>query len=148
VNSRHVKNLPGRKSDVADCQWLQYLHSVGLPRASFRPEQAVCAVRSVLRHRERLVRIASSYVQHRQKALEQMNLQLHHVISDITGVTGIAIIEAILKGERDPAVLVKMRDKRITASAKPSPTLWSAITCASTCSLCVSHYRLTGSARI
>lgn len=118
VNARHVKNVPGRKSDVADCQWLQYLHSVGLLRASFRPEQAVCAVRAVLRHRESLVRIASSYVQHMQKALDQMNLQLHHVISDITGVTGIAIIEAILKGERDPAVLAKMRDKRVKASGE------------------------------
>ena len=102
VNARHVKNVPGRKSDVADCQWLQYLHSVGLLRASFRPEQDVCAVRSVLRHCESLVQIASVHVLHMQKALDQMNLQLHHVISDITGVTGIAIIEAILKGERDP----------------------------------------------
>jgi len=116
VNARHVKNVPGRKSDVADCQWLQYLHSVGLLRASFRPEQAVCAVRSVLRHRESLIQIASIHVQHMQKALDQMNLQLHHVISDITGVTGIAIIEAMLKGERDPAVLSKMRDQRIKAS--------------------------------
>jgi transposase len=111
-------NVPGRKTDVSDCQWLQYLHSVGLLRASFRPEQAVCAVRSVLRHREGLVQIASTHVQHMQKALDQMNLQLHHVISDITGLTGTAIIEAILKGERDPAVLSKMRDRRIKASAK------------------------------
>jgi len=118
VNARHVKNVPGRKTDVSDCQWLQYLHSVGLLRASFRPEQAVCAVRSVLRHRAGLVQIASTHVQRMQKALDQMNLQLHHVISDITGLTGTAIIEAILKGERDPAVLSKMRDRRIKASAK------------------------------
>jgi transposase len=116
VNARHVKNVPGRKSDVADCQWLQYLHSVGLLHASFRPEQAICAVRSILRHREGLVRMASMHVQHMQKALDQMNLQLHHVISDITGLTGTAIIEAILKGERDPAVLSKMRDGRIKAT--------------------------------
>jgi transposase len=117
VNARHVKHVPGRKSDVADCQWLQYLHSVGLLRASFRPEQAICAVRSVLRHRESLVQMASMHVQHMQKALDQMNVQLHRVISDITGITGIAIIESILKGERDPAVLAELRDKRIKASA-------------------------------
>jgi len=79
VNARHVKNVPGRKSDVSDCQWLQYLHSVGLLRGSFRPEQAVCTVRSILRHRDSLVQMASSHVQHMQKALDQMNLQLHHV---------------------------------------------------------------------
>jgi len=81
VNAHHVKNVPGRKSDVSDCQWLQYLHSVGLLRGSFRPEQAVCTVRSILRHRDSLVQMASSHVQHMQKALDQMNLQLHHVIS-------------------------------------------------------------------
>src|SRR5882672_1922530 len=79
VNARHVKNVPGRKSDVSDCQWLQYLHSVGLLRGSFRPQQAVCTVRSILRHRDGLVQMASSHVQHMQKALDQMNLQLHHV---------------------------------------------------------------------
>src|SRR5437899_7077031 len=116
VNARYVKNVPGRKSDVSDCQWLQYLHSVGLLRGSFRPEQAVCTVRSILRHRDSLVQMASSHVQHMQKALDQMNLQLHHVISDITGVTGLAIIEAILKGERDPQTLAKLRDGRIKAT--------------------------------
>ncbi|MBV8892389.1 MAG: IS110 family transposase [Acidobacteria bacterium] len=116
VNARHVKNVPGRKTDVADCQWLQYLHSAGLLRGSFRPPQAVCTIRSILRHREGLVQIASTHVQHMQKALDQMNLQLHHVISDITGLTGTAIVEAILKGERDPAILAKMRDRRIKAS--------------------------------
>src|SRR5947209_10064615 len=84
VNARHVKNVPGRKTDVSDCQWLQYLHSVGLLRASFRPQQDVCAIRSILRHRETLVQIATVHIQHIQKALDQMNLQLHHVISDIT----------------------------------------------------------------
>ena len=124
VNARQVKHVPGGKSDVADCQWLQYLHSVGLLRASFRPEQAVCAVRSILRHRESLIQIATIHVQHMQKALDQMNLQLHHVISDITGVSGIAIIEAILNGERDPLVLSKMCDKRIKASR---PTIAAAL---------------------
>jgi transposase len=117
VNAHHVKNVPGRKSDVCDCQWLQYLHSVGLLRGSFRPEQAVCSVRSILRHRDSLVQMASSHVQHMQKALDQMNLQLHHVISDITGMTGIAILEAILAGERNPHTLAGLRDRRIKASA-------------------------------
>jgi transposase len=117
VNAHHVKNVPGRKSDVSDCQWLQYLHSVGLLRGSFRPEQAVCTVRSILRHRDSLVQMASSHVQHMQKALDQMNLQLHHVISDITGVTGVAILEAMLAGERNPHTLAALRDRRIKASA-------------------------------
>jgi len=116
VNAHHVKNVPGRKSDVSDCQWLQYLHSVGLLNGSFRPEQAVCTVRSILRHRNDLVQMASSHVQHMQKALNQMNLQLHHVISDITGLTGLAIIEAILAGERNPRTLAALRDRRIKAS--------------------------------
>jgi len=116
VNARYVKNVPGRKSDVSDCQWLQYLHSVGLLRGSFRPEQAVCTVRSILRHRDSLVQMASSHVQHMQKALDQMNLQLHHVISDITGVTGLTIIEAVLRGERNPHTLAALRDGRIKAS--------------------------------
>jgi transposase len=116
VNAHHVKNVPGRKSDVSDCQWLQYLHSVGLLRGSFRPEQAVCTVRSILRHRDSLVQMASSHVQHMQKALDQMNLQLHHVISDITGLTGITILEAILAGERNPHQLAKLRDRRVKAT--------------------------------
>jgi transposase len=118
VNARHVKHVPGRKTDVLDCQWLQYLHSVGLLHASFRPEQAVCALRVLLRHRDNLVRLSSQHIQHMQKALSQMNLQLHHVISDITGATGLTILDAILKGERDPDVLAKLRDRRIKASAK------------------------------
>ena len=116
VNARHVKNGPGRKSDVSDCQWLQYLHTVGLRRGSFRPEQAVCTVRSILRHRDSLVQMASSHVQHMQKALDQMNLQLHHVINDITGVTGLTIIQAILAGERNPHTLAALRDRRVKAT--------------------------------
>lgn len=116
VNARHVKNVPGRKTDVSDCQWLQFLHSVGLLRASFRPEQAVCSVRSLLRHRESLVQMAGAHVHHMQKALDQMNLQLHHVISDITGATGLAILDAVLAGERDPQVLARLRNHRIKAS--------------------------------
>ena len=113
VNARHVKNVPGRKTDVADCQWLQYLHSVGLLRASFRPPQQVCAVRSLVRHRDAQVKMASSHVQHMQKALTQMNLQLHHVIADIAGATGLAIIDAILAGERDTVKLARFRDPRV-----------------------------------
>lgn len=115
VNARHVKNVPGRKTDVIDCQWLQYLHSVGLLRGSFRPNQDICAVRSLLRHRNNLVKAASSHIQHLQKSLTQMNLQIHNVISDITGVTGLAIIDAILAGERNPKILANLRDPRIKA---------------------------------
>jgi len=116
VNARHVKNVPGRRTDVSDCQWLQFLHSVGLLRASYRPEQEVCAVRSLLRHRESLVQMAATHVHHMQKALDQMNLQLHHVISDITGLTGLAIVDAILAGQRDPFTLARLRNDRIKAS--------------------------------
>ena len=116
VNARHCKNLPGRKTDVSDCQWLQYLHSVGLLRASFRPPEHICAVRSLLRHRSNLVRYASDHVRHLPKALTQMNLQIHNVISDLTGVTGLAILQAILQGERDGQKLAALKDHRIKAS--------------------------------
>ena len=116
VNARHCKNLPGRKTDVQDCQWLQYLHSVGLLRPSFRPAEQVCAVRSILRHRDSLVQGAARCVNHLHKALTQMNLQLQHVISDLTGVTGLAILEAILAGERDPVTLARLKDHRIKAT--------------------------------
>jgi transposase len=118
VNARHVKNVPGRKTDVQDCQWLQFLHAVGLLRASFRPPKEICAVRTVRRHRDNLVRFASQHVQHIQKALTQMNLQLHNVISDITGVTGLAILDAILDRERNPKTLAQLKDHRIKASAR------------------------------
>lgn len=116
VNARYYQNVPGRRTDVSDCQWLQYLHSVGLLRASFRPEQQVCALRSLLRHRQSLIETASQQVLRMQKALDQMNLQIHHVISDVTGVTGLSILDAILAGERDPAVLAKWKDPRVKAS--------------------------------
>jgi transposase len=116
VNARHVKNVPGRKTDVQDCQWLQYLHSVGLLHASFRPPAAVCAVRSLVRHRESLVRTGCEHLLRVQKALDQMNVQLHHAVSDITGETGLAILDAIVKGERDPAVLARHRNYRCKKS--------------------------------
>ena len=116
VNARHCKNLPGRKTDVQDCQWLQYLHSVGLLRGSFRPTDQVCSVRTLLRHRDAIVRGAGRCVSHLHKALTQMNVQLHHVISDLTGVTGQAILNAVLNGERNPQKLAALKDHRIKAS--------------------------------
>jgi transposase len=118
VNARHVKALPGRKTDVQDCQWLQKLHTFGLLNNSFRPEDKICVWRSLLRQRENLVQMASTCTQHMQKALTEMNVQLANVISDITGVTGMAIIRAILRGERDPKKLAKLRDPRVKASGK------------------------------
>jgi len=116
VNARHVKNVPGRKTDVGDAQWLQYLHSVGLLRGSFRPSQTICAMRSISRHRESLLKMGAVHIQHMQKALDQMNLHLHHVIDDIVGVTGLAIIEAILAGERNLKRLAALRNFRIKCS--------------------------------
>lgn len=116
VNARHVKNVPGRKTDVQDCQWLQYLHSVGLLAASFRPCGEICAVRSLLRHRDTLMRGACEQVQRIQKSLDQMNILLHRAVSDITGLTGLAILDAILAGERNPINLAKHRDRRCKKS--------------------------------
>ena len=118
VNARHVKNVPGRKTDVTDCQWLQFLHSVGLLRGSFRPPQQVCALRTILRHRDAMIKLTNVHIQHMQKAMTQMNIQLHNVISDITGTTGLAIIDAILAGERDPETLAAFRDARVKSSCE------------------------------
>lgn len=117
VNARHVKSVPGRKSDVLDCQWLKQLMSFGLLRGAFRPADEVCALRAVWRHRDMLLSYQARHVQHLQKALTQMNVQLHHVITDIMGVTGQAIVRAIAAGERDAQVLASMRDRRIKADA-------------------------------
>jgi hypothetical protein len=111
-----MKNVPGRRTDWHECQWLQFLHSVGLLRAAFRPDGEVCAVRSLMRHRVELVEMTSQHIQHMHKALTQMNVQIQHVISDITGLTGLAILDAILAGQRDPAALAKLRDPHIKAS--------------------------------
>lgn len=116
VNARHVKNVPGRKTDVNDAQWLQQLHSYGLLRGSFHPAQEWSALRAYLRHRDRLIEYAAAHIQHMQKALMQMNLQLHHVVSDITGVTGMKILRAIVAGQHDPAELATYRDARCQAS--------------------------------
>jgi transposase len=109
VNARHVKNVPGRKSDIQDCQWIQGLHSVGLLRGSFRPEAEIVALRAYLRHRATLIEYRAAHIQHMQKALQQMNVQLTQAVSDITGVTGLAIIRAIVAGQRDPQQLAALR---------------------------------------
>jgi transposase len=117
VNAQHLKNVPGRKkTDVVDCQWIQHLHAAGLLRGSFRPQQEICAIRSLWRHRDNLIQLATIHLQHMQKALDQMNLQIHHVISDLAGTTGLAIVDAILAGERDPRKLAQLRDWRIRAN--------------------------------
>lgn len=118
VNAKSVKTVPGRKSDVLDCQWLQQLHSYGLLAPSFVPEGEIAVLRSYLRQRENLVQNASTHVQRMQKALTMMNLQLHKVISDITGVTGINILTAIINGERNPDKLAQLADRRIKSSPK------------------------------
>jgi transposase len=116
VNAHFVKTVPGRKSDVLDCQWLQKLHSYGLLSGSFRPDDQVCVFRSYIRQRDRLTKSASVHIQRMQKALTEMNVQLHRVVSDITGVTGIAIIRAIVAGERDPQKLAALKDARAKRS--------------------------------
>jgi transposase len=116
VNARHVKNVRGRKSDVLDCQWLQQLHTYGLLQPSFRPPERICAIRSLVRHRDMLIQYRAAHIQHMQKALHLMNIQLTNVLSDITGVTGMKIIRAIVAGERDRQVLAGYRDKRCAKS--------------------------------
>ena len=116
VNARYAKNVPGRKTDVSDAAWLCQLHSYGLLRGSFRPDAEIATLRAYLRQRERLVEYAAAHIQHMQKALMEMNLQLHHVVSDITGATGMRIIRAIVAGERNPDVLATYRDVRCHAS--------------------------------
>lgn len=116
VNAYHIKNVPGRKTDIVDCQWIQKLHTFGLLNASFRPADEICVLRSYLRQRDNLIVSAGTCVQHMQKALTEMNVLLANVISDISGLTGLTIIRAILNGERDPMRLAQMKDHRIRAS--------------------------------
>jgi len=113
VNARHLKYVPGRKSDVKDCQWLQQLHSYGLLNGSFRPTHDICALRSLLRHRQNLIESCGREVQHMQKALQQMNVHLHHAVSDLVGATGLRILDAILAGERNAKTLVELRDDKL-----------------------------------
>jgi transposase len=116
VNAAHVKNVSGRKTDMLDCQWLRTLHCYGLLAASFRPAKDIVVLRSYMRHRQMLIESAAAHVQHMQKAMTQMNLQLQHVISDITGATGMRIIRAIVAGQRDRQQLAAMRDIRTKAN--------------------------------
>lgn len=116
VNARHVKNVSGRKSDVLDCQWLQQLMSYGLLSGAFRPKDEICALRSIMRQRGMLLSYQGQHIQHMQKALAQMNLQLANVISDVVGETGQKILRAIIAGERDPLKLAELKHARIQAS--------------------------------
>ena len=115
VDPRRIKNVPGRKTDVRDCQWLQQLHTYGLLSGAFRPDGDIRRLRSYLRQRAMLVEYASHHIQHMRKALTQMNVKLQHVIRDITGKTGMDIMEAIVGGERNPRKLARLRDARIKA---------------------------------
>jgi transposase len=124
ANARDARGVPGRKTDVNDAQWLQKLHSCGLLKASFRPGRDISALRSFMRLRERHLDYSAAHIQHMQKSLTFMNLQLHHVVTDMTGVTGMKIIRAIVSGERDPNVLAAMRDVRCK---QPEATLRSAL---------------------
>jgi transposase len=117
VNARHLKNVSGRKTDVLDCQWIQQLHTYGLLSPSFRPPEQIVAIRSLVRHREMLVKYRSAHIQHMQKALTLMNVRLTNVLSDITGVTGLKIIRTILAGERNPQRLAALRDPGCKKSA-------------------------------
>jgi len=116
VNAQTLKHVPSRKTDVQDCQWIQQLHTYGMLRASFRPDDATCRLRTLVRHRGNLVSSGAEHILHMQKALTQMNIQLHQVVSHLTGETGLRILRAILKGERDPQKLVELRDPQITRS--------------------------------
>ena len=118
ANARDARAVPGRKTDVNDAQWIQRLHACGLLRASFHPDREISALRSYLRLRERHLDYAAAHIQHMQKALIHMNLQLHHVVSDVTGVTGMRIIRAIVAGERDATRLATMRDTRCKSSVE------------------------------
>ncbi|MEP7286448.1 MAG: IS110 family transposase [Chloroflexota bacterium] len=121
VNAQYIKGVPGRKSDVQDCQWIQKVHSLGLLTNSFRPDGEMCALRAYLRHRADLLQHRAAHIQHMQKALMQMNIQLSQVLSDITGETGMAIVRAIVAGERDGVKLAQQRDYRCQSSEETIP---------------------------
>ena len=112
VNARHLKSVPGRKTDMLDCQWLQKLHSCGLLRGSFRPNESITRLRAIHRQLENLVQQRSRIVHWMQQALDQMNVQVHRAVTDLTGKTGMAIVRAIVAGERDPLRLAALRDGR------------------------------------
>jgi transposase len=118
VNARHLRQVPGRKTDVKDCQWLQQLHSYGLLNGSFRPEAEIRRLRTLVRHRHNLVEQKANQIQLMHRPLQEMNILLHHVVSDLDGQTGFRIVDAILGGQRDPEELVKLRDPHITCSTE------------------------------
>lgn len=147
ANARESRSVPGRKSDVNDAQWLQRLHACGLLRASFHPERAIAGLRAYLRLRERHLDYAAAHIQHMQKALVLMNLQLHHVVADITGATGMKIIRAIVSGERDTSALAGMRDRNCRSSAQTIQSAWLATINLSISSLSGRLWRSTTSTR-
>lgn len=118
VNGREVHNVPGRKSDMNDSQWIQLLHSCGLLRASYRPAESICALRALRRQMENLVAERSKTIQWMQKALDQMNVRVHRAVTDLTGKTGLSIVRAIVAGGRDPRVLAELRDPRCRKSVE------------------------------
>lgn len=118
VNATQISNVPGRKTDVLDCQWIQILHSCGLLRGSFRPDDAICELRALKRQWSNLVEERTKSVQWMQKSLDQMNVQVHHAVTELTGKTGMSIIRAIIAGERDPKKLALNRDKRCKKSVE------------------------------
>ena len=138
-----ARAVPGRKSDVNDAQWLQRLHACGLLRASFRPGRDIAALRAYLRLRERHLDYAAAHIQHMQKALTFMNLQLHHVVTDVTGVTGMRIIRAIVGGERDPDVLAPCATHAAGRASRRFVLPWSATTSRSMCSRWRRRWRCT-----
>lgn len=116
VNARLIANVPGRKTDVSDCQWIQILHACGLLRGSFRPSDEICRLRALIRERNTMVEERSDWIRRMQKCLDQMNVCVHHAVTDITGTTGMMIIRSIVAGERDPQVLARLRDARCRKS--------------------------------
>jgi transposase len=118
ANARQISNVPGRKTDMIDCQWVQLLHACGLLRGSFRPSDDICRLRALIRERNTMVAQRADWIRRMQKCLDQMNVCVHQAVSDITGVTGMAIIRAIVDGERDPHALAALRDRRCRKSEK------------------------------
>ena len=147
VNAQYVKNVPGRKSDVSDCQWIQYLHSVGLLRASFRPPGQICAIRSLWRHRTSLIQRASEHIMHMQKALDQMNLQVHRVLSDITGGADFGYWTRFSKDSAIRSSWPSSVTIWFAAARIPSLNLWRAIIDPSTCLHCVSPWPISATTK-
>jgi transposase len=148
VSTKHFKSVPGRKTDVLDCQWIQHLHECGLLKGSFRPKDAICVVRGYVRQRDTLGEESARHVLRMQKALEQMNVQLHKVVDDITGVTGMKILDAILSGERDGEKLAALRNYRCHRDVREiAKALVGATSEKNTCFVCDKKSMRTASSR-